>query len=70
MAKRSKTTGLPIINPRARAIDIGSRFHVVAVPVEMDDDPVQTFQAFMADWLKAVGVTTAAFVRRSHRDRC
>ena len=64
MARRSKATGLPIINPRAAGIDIGSRFHVVAVPVEMHDEPVQTFQAFtgdlhrMADWLKAVGVTT------------
>ena len=64
MARRSKATGLPIINSRAAGIDIGSRFHVVAVPAEMDDEPVQTFQAFtgdlhrMADWLKAVGVTT------------
>ena len=61
MARRSKATGLPIINSRAAGIDIGSRFHVVAVPAEMDDEPVQTFQAFtgdlhrMADWLKAVG---------------
>lgn len=66
MAKRGKTTGLPIVNARAGAIDIGSRFHVVAVPAEMDDEPVQTFQAStgdlhrMADWLKAVGVTTVA----------
>jgi len=64
MAKRGKATGLAVINSRATGIDIGSRFHVVDVPAEMNDEPVQTFQAFTgdlhrtADWLKAVGVTT------------
>ena len=66
MTRRSKAIGLPIINLRAAAIDIGSRFHVVAIPAEMHDQPVQTFQAFtgdlhrMAGWLKSVGVTTVA----------
>ncbi|MFZ2651523.1 MAG: hypothetical protein WA210_15605 [Burkholderiaceae bacterium] len=49
MAKRTKATGLPIINPCAAAIDIGSRFHVVAVPPVQCDKPVQTFQAFTGD---------------------
>ena len=49
MGKRAKAAGLPIINPRAAAIDIGSRFHVVAVPPEVCDEPVQTFQAFTGD---------------------
>jgi transposase len=56
--------GLPVIHERAAGIDIGSRFHVVAVPTALTDEPVQTFQAFtadiqrMADWLKNVGVET------------
>ena len=45
----AETIGLPIINSRAGAIDIGSRFHVVAVPAEMHEEPVQTFQAFTGD---------------------
>jgi len=66
MVRRGKPAGLPIINPRAGAIDIGSRFHVVAVPPEVTDEPVQTFQAFtgdlqrMAQWLKSIDVTTVA----------
>ena len=66
MGRRSKTSGLPIINPRAAAIDVGSRFHVVAVPPELCDEPVQTFQAFtgdlqrLAQWLKSIGTTTVA----------
>jgi transposase len=56
--------GLPVIHERAAGIDIGSRFHVVAVPSALSDEPVQTFQAFtadiqrMADWLKSIGVET------------
>lgn len=58
--------GLPVINERAAGIDIGSRFHVVAVPIALADEPMQTFQAFtadlqrMTDWLKSVGVETVA----------
>lgn len=61
---RSKPTGLPIIHPYAAGIDIGSRFHVVAVSPDLCDEPVQTFQAFtndlqrMADWLVATGTKT------------
>jgi len=59
---KSSTNGLPVINERAAGIDIGSRFHVVAVPSNLSDEPVQTFQAFtadiqrMTDWLKNIGV--------------
>ena len=65
MAKVSykpKSTGLPIIQPFAAGIDIGSRFRVAAVSPDLCDQPVQTFQAFtsdlqwMADWLIATGV--------------
>jgi transposase len=67
MSKRVSTqSGLPIVHERAAGIDIGSRFHVVAVPPGLTEEPVQTFQAFtadlvrMADWLVAVGVETVA----------
>lgn len=61
---RSKPAGLPIIHPFAAGIDIGARFHVVAVSPDLCDEPVQTFQAFtsdlqrMADWLVATGTKT------------
>lgn len=61
---RSKASGLPIVNDKAAAIDIGSRFHVVAVPPDLCDKPVQTFQAFtadlqrMADWIVSLGIRT------------
>jgi transposase len=61
---RSKPAGLPIIHPFAAGIDIGARFHVVAVSPDLCDEPVQTFQAFtsdlqrMADWLVATGIKT------------
>lgn len=63
---RSKPSGLPIVNDKAAAIDIGSRFHVVAVPPDLCDEPVQTFQAFtadlerMADWIVSLGIRTVA----------
>lgn len=63
---RSKPTGLPIIHPFAAGIDIGSRFHVVAVSPDLCDEPAQTFLAFtsdlqrMADWLVATGMKTVA----------
>lgn len=46
---KPKPTGLPIIHARAVGIDIGSRFHVVAVSPELSDEPVRTFQAFTSD---------------------
>ena len=45
----SERHGLPVIQDRAAGIDIGSRFHVVAVPTDLTDMPVRTFQAFTAD---------------------
>lgn|SRR3990167_8630970 len=62
----SKRHGLPVIHDRAAGIDIGSRFHVVAVPADITEEPVQTFSAFtvdlerMADWLVNLGITTVA----------
>lgn len=63
---RNKPAGLPILNDKAAAIDIGSRFHVAAVPPDLCGEPVQTFQAFtadlerMADWLVPLGIQTIA----------
>lgn len=61
-----KPAGLPIIHDRAAGIDVGARFHVVAIGPDLSDEPVQTFQAFtgdierMADWLISAGVKTVA----------
>ncbi|MBW4553087.1 MAG: IS110 family transposase [Aphanocapsa sp. GSE-SYN-MK-11-07L] len=66
MSNQSKRAGLPIVQEYAAGIDIGSRFHVVAVPPEMSSESVQTFQAFtsdlhrMADWLIETGIKTVA----------
>lgn len=66
MASKGKEIGLPIINLRAAGIDIGSRIQVVAVPPELSDEPVRTFQSFtadierMADWLVSLGISTVA----------
>jgi transposase len=71
MAKTRKTRGqssgqLATINPAAAGIDVGATCHVVAVPPDRDDHPVRTFRTFsgdlqtLADWLRAVGVTTVA----------
>jgi transposase len=66
MSKKGKAIGLPIVNAKAAGIDIGSRIQVAAVPPELSDDPVQTFQSFtadierMADWLVSLGITTVA----------
>jgi len=62
----SERHGLPVIHDRAAGIDIGSRFHVVAVPADITEEPVQTFKAFtadvecMANWLVHLGITTVA----------
>src|SRR6266852_440825 len=57
---------LSTIHPDAAGIDIGSTFHVVAVPSDRHDRPVRTFRTFsndlhqLADWLTEVGITTVA----------
>lgn len=63
---RRRRARLKVINPRSAGIDIGSRFHVVAVPQELDSDPVRKFSSFtkdliaLAEWLLAVGINTVA----------
>lgn len=43
MSDKSERLGLPVVQKYAAGIDIGSRFHVVAVPPETTSEPVQTF---------------------------
>ena len=67
---RKRLSGLPVINARAAGIDVGSRFHVVAVAPDRDEEPVCVFNAFtldihrLADWLVACGVTSVAWNRQ------
>ena len=57
---------LKTVNLYAAGIDIGSEFHFVAVPEELDDQPVRSFACFTADlemmaqWLVKIGITTVA----------
>ena len=66
MSLKTGRSGLPVVHEHAAGIDVGSRFHVVAVAADAASEPVQTFQAFtadlsrMADWLIGAGVTTVA----------
>src|SRR6266852_6007603 len=63
---RRSSGQLSTVHPSAAGIDIGSTFHVVAVPRDRDEQPVRTFRTFsgdlyhLADWLHAVGITTVA----------
>lgn len=62
----SATAPLNLLNPYAAGIDIGSRSHYVAVPAELDDEPVREFSCFtgdlnrLADWLVRIGIQTVA----------
>jgi transposase len=64
-ARSSKRTLSPI-QPDAAGLDVGSTFHVVAVPPGRDEEPVRTFGSFtgelhqLADWLKSVGIASIA----------
>ncbi len=54
------------VNLFAAGIDIGSRSHFVAVPEELDEEPVREFAGFtgdlhqLADWLVEIGIQTVA----------
>jgi hypothetical protein len=54
------------VHPHAAGMDIGSRFHVVAVSPDRVAEPVRTYESFtaalhrMADWLVELGITTVA----------
>lgn len=59
-------TALVPLHRRAAGVDIGSTFHVVAVPPDLDAEPVRSFKSFTADlnqlvdWLVRLGITTVA----------
>ena len=65
-AANAKRRPLLAVHPRAAGLDVGATFHVVAVPPDCDPQPVRSFNSFtgdlheLADWLKAVGITTIA----------
>ena len=62
---KSHATPLPILNPHAAGIDVGSRQHLVCVGFNPDTD-VRAFNTFtadldiLADWLIERGITTVA----------
>lgn len=64
--KAKPNASFSTIHPHAAGIDIGSRFHVVAVAADRDEEPVRTFQSFtgdlhrMAEWLEGLGITSVA----------
>lgn len=68
--KKSQKTSIDqpwsLINPNAAGIDLGSREHWVAVPVDRAAQPVRRFGTFtadlqaLADWLKECGIDTVA----------
>lgn len=57
---------MKVVHGHAAGIDVGSRFHVVAVAADRSEEPVRSFDTFtgelhrLADWLTEVGVTTVA----------
>jgi hypothetical protein len=60
------TLGLQIVHPKAAGIDVGNEEHWVAVPPDLDAQPVQSFGCFtqglqeMANWLVRCGIETVA----------
>lgn len=66
MTHPNKHSNMPVIHPNAAGVDIGSKFHVVAVRHDKSTESVRTFQSFttdlhdMAKWLKSCDVTSIA----------
>src|SRR6266545_1023281 len=60
------TLGLQVMHPKAAGIDVGNEEHWVAVPPNLDPEPVRSFGCFtkdlqeMADWLVRIGIETVA----------
>ena len=57
---------LSTVHANAAGLDVGSTFHVVAVPSDRAEESVRTFRSFtgdlhlLADWLEELGITTIA----------
>jgi transposase len=64
--KLKKAVSLPIVVPNAAGIDIGATKIFVAVPADLDPEPVRCFQTFnvelqrLAEWLQQCGIRTVA----------
>ena len=64
--QKGKRQQFSLINPNAAGIDIGSQFHVVAVPSDRDNKPVRTFKTFtgqlheLVNWIESIGIDTVA----------
>lgn len=60
------STELPVVNPHAAGIDIGSRSHFVSAPNNKGEIVTREYGTFSEDldnlvrWLKSVGITTVA----------
>lgn len=65
-ARKRVSKHLEQINLYAAGIDIGSQMYYVAVPVELDDQPVRSYSCFtgdlktMTEWLVGIGISTVA----------
>lgn len=63
---KKEVVEMPMLNPNAAGIDIGSTEHWVAVPEGRDTEQIKRFSAFTCDlhqiarWLKQCGITTIA----------
>lgn len=66
MSKSKKSVNMPTVHPNAAGIDIGSQFHVAAIPPDRSEETVKSFKSFtgdlhaMASWLRASGIETVA----------
>lgn len=66
MAGQKKKSKMKVVNRGAAGIDVGARFHVVAVSADATPDSVRQFDTFtgdlhrLADWLREAGVATVA----------
>lgn len=64
--RKGRKACLSSVHPDAAGIEVGSRFHGVAVPSGRDQEPVRIFESFagelhqMADWLLDCGIKTVA----------
>jgi transposase len=64
--KNKKKQNFSVVHRHAAGVDIGAKFHVVAVSPEDDPKPVRKFNSFttdlhrLADWLESIGITTIA----------
>jgi len=65
-SKSAKKIEPPLVHQGAAGIDIGSRFHVVAIPSTYSEQPVQKFSSFtgdlkrLRDWLREHNIQTVA----------